>query len=70
LRPGDVVGVRAKSQGLQVIQEAVGTKADVRKFPWLEWNPDNLDGVFVSFPERDQIPEQINEQLIVELYSK
>jgi small subunit ribosomal protein S4 len=70
LHPGDVVGVRAKSQGLQVINESVGTKADVRKFPWLDWNPDTMDGIFITFPERDQIPEQINEQLIVELYSK
>ncbi len=70
LRSGDVVGVRAKSQGLQVIQESVGTKASVRQYSWLEWNPDTLEGVFVTYPERDQIPEVINEQLIVELYSK
>jgi small subunit ribosomal protein S4 len=70
LRPGDVVSVRAKSQGLQVVRESVGTKASVRQFSWLEWNPDTLNGIFVSLPERDQIPEQINEQLIVELYSK
>jgi small subunit ribosomal protein S4 len=48
----------------------VGGKSDVRKFPWLEWNPDKLQGVFLAYPERAQIPENINEQLIVELYSK
>lgn len=70
LRAGDIVSVRGKSQGLQVITECVGGKSDVRKFPWLEWNPDKMQGVFLSYPDRDQIPENINEQLIVELYSK
>ena len=70
LRAGDVVSVRGKSQNLQVIADSVGGKSDVRKFPWLEWNPDKLQGIFLSHPERAQIPENINEQLIVELYSK
>ena len=70
LKPGDVVSVRGKSQGLEVIVNSVGAKSDVRKYPWLEFNADKMEGVFVSFPERDQIPENINEQLIVELYSK
>lgn len=70
LRPGDVVGVRGKSQGLQVIRDSVGSKSDVRKFGWLEFNTDKLEGVFLEYPERDAIPEKINEQLIVELYSK
>ncbi len=70
LRPGDIVAVRGKSQGLQVVRDSVGTKGEVRKFPWLEWSPDTMTGNFVSYPERDQIPENINEQLIVELYSK
>ena len=70
LRAGDIVTVRGKSQNLQVIRESVGGKSDVRKFPWLEFNPDKLEGVFLSYPERAQIPENINEQLIVELYSK
>jgi small subunit ribosomal protein S4 len=50
--------------------DSVGGKSDVRKFPWLEFNPDKMEGVFLGYPERDQIPEKINEQLIVELYSK
>lgn len=70
LRPGDIISVRGKSRNLEVIRESIATKSDVRKFPWLEWNPDKNEGKFIEFPERDQIPENINEQLIVELYSK
>ena len=70
LRPGDVVSVRGKSQGLQVIKDCVGGKSEVRKFPWLEFNPDKMQGIFLNYPERETIPEKINEQLIVELYSK
>jgi len=70
LRPGDIVSVRGKSQNLEVIRECIATKSDVRKFPWLEWNPDKREGKFIELPERNQIPENINEQLIVELYSK
>ena len=70
LKPGDIVSVRGKSQGLTVIEESIDGKSDVRKFPWLEFNPDKKSGVFVGYPERENIPEKINEQLIVELYSK
>lgn len=70
LRPGDIVEVRGQSRNLLVVQEQVGQKADVKKFGWLEFNPDSMRGVFMSYPEREQIPEKINEQLIVELYSK
>jgi small subunit ribosomal protein S4 len=70
LRPGDVVSVRGRSRALQVVKDSVGGKSEVRKFPWLEFNPDKVQGVFLSYPERDQIPEKLNEQLIVELYSK
>jgi small subunit ribosomal protein S4 len=69
LRPGDVVTVRGKSQGLDFIRDAVGT-TDVRKYPWLSWNKERMEGIFLEYPTRDQIPENINEQLIVELYSK
>ena len=67
---GDVVSVRGKSQHLLVIQDSVSGKSDVRNFGWLEWNPERMQGVFLAYPEREQIPEKINEQLIVELYSK
>ncbi len=70
LRPGDVVEVRGQSKNLLMVQEQIAKKADVRKFGWLEFNPDSMKGVFMSYPEREQIPEKINEQLIVELYSK
>jgi small subunit ribosomal protein S4 len=70
LRPGDIVSVRGKSQGMQIIKDSLGAKVDVRKFPWLQFNPDKIQGVFLEYPERAQIPEKINEQLIVELYSK
>lgn len=71
LKPGDVVAVRGRSKELDVITTHAGSKTnDVRKFGWLEWNPDKMSGVFLAYPQRDQIPEKINEQLIVELYSK
>ena len=70
LKPGDIVGVRGKSQGMSAIRDSISAKSDVRKYPWLEFNPDKLQGVFVDYPEREHIPEKINEQLIVELYSK
>lgn len=70
LREGDIVSVRGKSKNLLVIQEAAARKSDVKNFPWLEWNPDRAEGRFIENPQREQIPERINEQLIVELYSK
>lgn len=70
LRAGDVISVRGKSRHLNIVQENVSKKSDGRKFPWLQWNPDKMEGVFIQYPSRDQIPEKINEQLIVELYSK
>lgn len=70
LKPGDVIGVRGKSKELDVVKENAHSKSEVRKHSWLEYNPDKIEGVFLSFPSRDQIPEKINEQLIVELYSK
>jgi small subunit ribosomal protein S4 len=71
LKPGDVIGVRGKSKGLDVVTTHVGAKTNsVRQFGWLEWNPDKMQGVFLAYPQRDQIPEKLNEQLIVELYSK
>ncbi len=70
LRPGDVVEVRGQSQNLEFIREQISKKTEVKKFGWLEFNPDKMRGVFMSYPEREQIPEKINETLIVELYSK
>ncbi|MEM9022225.1 MAG: 30S ribosomal protein S4 [Bacteroidota bacterium] len=67
LRPGDVVSVREKSKALEMITNSVAAGT---AFPWLEFNLETLTGTFVAFPEREQIPENIKEQLIVELYSK
>jgi small subunit ribosomal protein S4 len=53
-----------------ITMHAGAKNSDVRKFGWLEWNPDKMQGIFLAYPQRDQIPEKINEQLIVELYSK
>jgi small subunit ribosomal protein S4 len=68
LRPGDVVGVRERSKSLEAIQNS--TSNTRRRFNWLEWDGSDLSGKFLSFPERSDIPENIKEQLIVELYSK
>ena len=70
LRAGDIIEVRGQSRGLNIVVEQIGKKTDIKKFGWLEFNPDRMRGVFLSHPEREQIPEKINEQLIVELYSK
>jgi small subunit ribosomal protein S4 len=68
LKPGDVVGVREKSKSLEVIGESINHRGN--RYNWLEWDDATQTGKFASYPERDQIPENINEQLIVELYSK
>jgi small subunit ribosomal protein S4 len=68
LKPGDVVGVREKSKSLVAIEDSLANRNNV--YEWLSWNDDKKEGNFVSVPERIQIPENIKEQLIVELYSK
>ncbi len=70
LKPGDLISVRGKSRGLDFIKNNVGKKTDAKSFAWLEWNPERMEGKFIDYPERERIPEKINEQLIVELYSK
>ena len=67
VKPGDVVGVREKSKSLEVILNALETR---KSYDWLTWNTETKEGTFVAVPQRVQIPENINEQLIVELYSK
>jgi small subunit ribosomal protein S4 len=70
LRPGDVVSVRGKSQNLDNIRDSINATRNDRRFSWLIFNQDKLEGTFGEYPTRDLIPEKINEQLIVELYSK
>jgi small subunit ribosomal protein S4 len=69
LKPGDLVGVREKSKSLEVVTDSLTTNR-YTKYSWLEWDNDQLVGKFMSNPERSDIPENIKEQLIVELYSK
>ena len=68
LRPGDTIAIRPKSRSVEVIVESV--KRNRRTFPWLEVDRNELRGKFLDFPAREDIPEPIREQLIVELYSK
>jgi len=68
LKANDIIAVREKSKSLEVINDALLRHSN--RFNWLEWDQETMTGKFMSYPERDQIPENINEQLIVELYSK
>ena len=68
LKPGDVIGVREKSKTLEAISDSLSKRSD--KYAWLEWDDEKLAGKFMSYPAREDIPENIKEQLIVELYSK
>lgn len=68
LKAGDVVAVREKSKSLEVITEALSTRRN--RYAWLEWDNASMTGRFLQRPEREDIPENIKEQLIVELYSK
>ncbi|WP_306353585.1 30S ribosomal protein S4 [Flavobacterium sp. '19STA2R22 D10 B1'] len=68
LKPGDVVAVREKSKSLDAIERSLSNSSHV--YEWITWNNDTKQGTFVSVPARLQIPENIKEQLIVELYSK
>ena len=68
LKPGDVVAIREKSKSLTAITNSLANNSSV--YEWLNWNSDIMKGTFVTIPERIQIPENINEQFIVELYSK
>src|SRR5215471_12007766 len=68
LRPGDVVGVKENFRENSAVKQSLSNRET--KFPWLEWNGDRFQGTFLAMPEREQIPENVREQLIVELYSK
>ncbi|MGM0478634.1 MAG: 30S ribosomal protein S4 [Bacteroidota bacterium] len=68
LRVGDVVGVREKSKSLEAITNSLA--ASSKKYDWLDWDPAKMTGTIMSEPTREMIPENIKEQLIVELYSK
>jgi small subunit ribosomal protein S4 len=69
LRPGDQVEVRERSKSLEVITNSLSIQG-AKKYNWLEWNDGDMAGKLINLPPRTDIPENINEQLIVELYSK
>ena len=69
LKEGDMIAVREKSKSLTAISSSIANKS-ANKYRWLEWDDKSLLGKLVTYPDRESIPENINEQLIVELYSK
>ena len=68
LRSGDIIAVRPRSRNLEVVRDALGRSR--RAYPWLEVDRKAMQGKFLDYPNREDIPENIREQLIVELYSK
>ena len=68
VRPGDIVGVRERSKSLEVIANSLGSNN--QSHDWLNWDSSAMSGTLVTLPTREQIPENIKESLIVELYSK
>jgi small subunit ribosomal protein S4 len=68
LKPGDTVSIKEASKGRQSISGMIRGKNP--KFNWLDWNETEMKGTFITYPERESVPENIKEQLIVELYSK
>jgi small subunit ribosomal protein S4 len=68
LKAGDVISVKESSKGRTSITSVIGAKNP--KFNWLDWNETEMKGTFITYPERESVPENIKEQLIVELYSK
>lgn len=69
LKQGDIVGVREKSKSLEIITSSLSSNS-VSKYSWLEFDKSQMQGKFLNIPERSEIPENIKEQFIVELYSK
>jgi small subunit ribosomal protein S4 len=69
LKPGDIIGVREKSKSIENITDSLSGRR-FSKLPWLEWDDAQMAGKYMSVPQRSDIPEDIKEQLIVELYSK
>jgi len=68
VQEGDVVGVREKSKSLEAITDSLSSRAN--RYNWFEWDEAKLTGKLLNYPPREDIPENIKEQLIVELYSK
>lgn len=68
IKEGDLIGVREKSKSMEAITDSLASRSN--QYAWLEWDEEKLVGKFVNYPPREDIPENIKEQLIVELYSK
>jgi small subunit ribosomal protein S4 len=68
LKPGDIIGLKEKSRNNTSVTSQIRGKN--QKFNWVDWNESEMQGTFVAYPERESVPENIKEQLIVELYSK
>ncbi|ANI90379.1 30S ribosomal protein S4 [Arachidicoccus ginsenosidimutans] len=68
LKPGDIIGLKEKSEANAALTSRIRGKNP--KFSWLDWNESEKKGTFITYPERESVPENIKEQLIVELYSK
>lgn len=69
VKVGEVIEVRERSKSLELVTESIATNR-AQKYPWLEFSTSGVSGKMIALPQRDEIPENINEQLIVELYSK
>jgi small subunit ribosomal protein S4 len=67
--PGQVIGVREKSKAMDIVSESLSTNS-AQKYSWLEWNGSELSGTFLTYPDRESIPENFNDQAVVELYNK
>ncbi|MBA7660234.1 MAG: 30S ribosomal protein S4 [Calditrichaeota bacterium] len=70
LKPGDMIRAREKGRKLEIIHNAMRRITDDNQMPWLQLDKTKLTGIFLARPQRDEIPEEVNEQLVVELYSK
>mmetsp|Transcript_9808 Transcript_9808/g.22612 ORF Transcript_9808/g.22612 Transcript_9808/m.22612 type:complete len:231 (-) Transcript_9808:3856-4548(-) len=70
LKPGDVIRVREKSKSLEIIKQHITASSSQSKYAWLVWDNVEMQGKLIALPSREEIPEKINEQSIVELYSK
>jgi small subunit ribosomal protein S4 len=68
VKPGDIIAIRERSKSLETIANSLKGRANA--YPWLEWDQNEMAGKFMNYPDRAEIPENIREQLIVELYSK
>ena len=69
VKPGDKIAVRERSKSLEAITDSLATRSSA-DFEWITFDSNNMEGEFLNYPMREEIPENINEQLIVELYSK